>query len=370
MSKLAFIGKFDVESRYKDKGVSVAGAEVQKRIISELFKLEKEGEVLAFASQTGQSWPKGVFCIPSKSENGVTYLTTFNVPFIRDFFFALQCLFIFFKHKPVKIIQYNPFPISSLAIIFIKIIFRTRVMIIIQDVALGSGFNWIRQLQDKFSCSLIKYFDRVFPVSQKVATKFGVPANKVTLVKGAMEHNHPYSPEGYEFSNKQICNIVVAGYLSEYNGLKKLMDALPSLPIDLCFHVIGDGPLASDIEKISLIDNRLKFYGKQSKSFTTRIQSSADANVCLRYGKGLSEEYFFPSKFFSVNCFTGFVIVNDFYGIPEGYKKIGFLVDQDLSNLGQLISNLNDLRYITSLRQEYLFKNYNWESIVQDMICG
>jgi len=97
----------------------------------------------------------------------------------------------------------------------------------------------------------------------------------------------------------------------------------------------------------------------------------SDFNVCLRYAKGIDERFFFPSKFFSINCYPGFALVNEFYGLPEGFKSIGLLVDSDLENLPSLFEkNIDFLRGKTRERQDYLFSKYRWAAIFKGVLSG
>jgi|AntRauMinimDraft_4_1070384.scaffolds.fasta_scaffold00138_9 glycosyltransferase involved in cell wall biosynthesis len=365
---VVFFGKLDPTERYLDQGVSVAGCETQKKIVQELrLAVSNNSKIIAYASQTGRSWPFGPFIKRSLRKEGIRFLLTVNLPILREFIFGLQAIFLLFKTRPLYIVQYNIFPCLNISVSIYRAVSTSKSIVIVQDYAKGNGFNKIRVLSDYISGKSVKYYSKAIIVTKALGNELKVRKERLVIFPGAAEYTTPVKRTQFFSEEEDQINVVFAGALTKYNGVDKLVDNINKFPLKSKLHIFGDGPLKSLVLEYSNNNDSILFYGKKERSVVEAAISDADVNICLRYSIELDARFFFPSKFFSVNCFNGFVLVNDFPSLPEKYREIGAVFKGDFENLSELLTR-EDLSSITKRRQELIFSNYQWSSLFSNLL--
>ena len=261
----------------------------------------------------------------------------------------------------------------NLAVLFASFLLGFKKIIIIQDYRVGNDFKFSAKFHDKVSGLFVKFYDFVLPVTDALATKLKVGKRKFSVFPGAMESSKPYQLKYNVERDRSKDSVIVlyAGALESYNGVDRLLDVWPSIKENVHLVIYGKGSLMREVEHYSQRFKNIHYKGFATKEEVHKKMLVSDFNVCLRYAKGIDERFFFPSKFFSINCYPGFALVNEFYGLPEGFKSIGLLVDSDLENLPSLFEkNIDFLRGKTRERQDYLFSKYRWAAIFKGVLSG
>ncbi|OEY65159.1 hypothetical protein BG841_00875 [Marinobacter sp. X15-166B] len=165
--------------------------------------------------------------------------------------------------------------------------------------------------------------------------------------------------------------IVFAGALEKHNGICKLLDAWKVIPDNYELIVYGKGGLKQYVAEIAQSLPNVTYRGYANKDVIHQEMMQSDFNVCFRFSDGIDERFFFPSKFFSVNCYPGFALVNNFSGLPREFQEVGFVINDDMSNIVEVLeSKVMDLKKKTVKRQEYLFGNYSWSKLFVNVFNG
>lgn len=367
--KVLFLGHFS-NSNCVQLGASIAGDTVQRKIVSSLESLSA-AEVLTISQPPAQAWPKGALLFPKSKDDYAIYPWLINVAFLRDFCFGLSCFFYIIKFKPDNIIQYNSYLFVNLFVLLASVFLKFRAIIIVQDYRVGGAFNALSQIHDKIAGLFVRFYGFVIPVTSALAKELRLCERQFLVFPGAVEHDNRMTPAPSTVvpSENSKLTVVFAGALEKHNGVDKLIRVWHSMPDNVHLVIYGKGSLERKVRSSSLSQQNVSYHGFASKDEIHDKMLSSDYNICFRFGNNIDERFFFPSKFFSVNCYTGFALVNDFYGLPDSYKELGFLVKEDFSNLPKLMNQENSiLSAVTKERQDLLFANYRWSVLLSEII--
>lgn len=365
-----FIGHF---SQLEDvrRGASAAGDSVQRKIIDSLRRLQ-DCKVSAISQRSSQAWPKGHFFLFHSEDRYATFPMILNVPLVRDFWFGVICFVYIFRHRPDRVVQYNSYFFVNVFVLLASVFSGHKSIAIVQDHRVGSSFKFSSRIHDKISSIFLRYFWRVVPVSEALSDCLGLSSQKSFVFPGAMEHEAPIKGKITAQTgvlSTEIFTVLYAGALEKHNGIDKLVDFWPSVPENFHLVIYGRGSLEKYVIDASLVSPNVCFRGFASKDDIHFQMISSDFNICFRFGDGIDERFFFPSKFFSVNCYPGFSLVNDFHGVPSCYSSMGSIIYNDLSNLVDVLtSDRNTLSRITDSRQRYLFDEYNWTKFLAKVV--
>jgi hypothetical protein len=161
---------------------------------------------------------------------------------------------------------------------------------------------------------------------------------------------------------------VYAGKLERYNGVDRLVRAWTEQKICRYLHVFGKGCLEGFLREQSINNKYIVFHGQRDESEVITWQSRARWN--LRYSDGINQDYFFPSKFFNICAADGLIIVNDFNGIPFELRETIAFVDDELSELSEIVgeSHKIDASEASRQRRRILEKNHTWRSCINRII--
>ncbi|WP_127347772.1 hypothetical protein [Pseudidiomarina mangrovi] len=360
---ILYLGYLSPDLSKGKNGTSIAGNYVQRRIISALKCLGSS--VQGFVCYSGRKSGRLFEYKKALQEKDILFAPTLQVPLLRDLFYGLLCTFRIIKKRPNLIVLYNLYFFSNVLVLILSKFFRIKTILIVQDFSVGNSFKIQKRLHDHLAAFNVKYFSCVISVSQHMARYFNVPGNKSLVFQGELEPLKQVKKT--EQARKSAVKIILAGALEKHNGVDVFIDNLQRIKFNFQAEIYGDGNLRDYVVEKCSRDSRINYMGTVSKKELDYLQREADFNCCFRFSIGLAERFFFPSKFFSVNSFPGFVLVNGFAGLPKEYLDIGFIVENDFSNLSWLISNAHSLSWVTTKRQSAL-KAYTWESILREAL--
>lgn len=214
---------------------------------------------------------------------------------------------------------------------------------------------------------LVRWFDLVAPVTAALAKELKVNANKVYVLPGAMEHTAPLVRR--RSCRRDMVKVLYAGALERHNGVDKLIKAWKDVPPRFHLFIYGKGSLEKEVTQACKEANNISYMGLASKNKIHTEMLSSDFNVCFRFSSGIDERFFFPSKFFSINCYPGFSLINNFHGVPEKYRELGGLVDNDLNNLACILNKADTyLDNKTAERQGFLYSRYQWSIVLREIL--
>lgn len=339
--KTFFIGAFNDINAQLFLG-SVAGAKVQSEIIDALSC--DESEVEAFIMPEVPSWPKGDLYVRASRNESCLFLPLLNIVFFKIPFFFLQVMFLFFWKRPGRIIFYNSSISGCLCSLLLKI-FQCQTILILQDVKLPVFFKWSVFFRPKRFLNLIyakllsRSYNYYVPITEDCVVDLGLPSERSVVFPGAVLTSKILRRN--IFSDCELRDYgVFAGALEYYNGIDLLVENWP-LPNSSKYklHVFGSGSLANFVVKCAGYNGNIIFHGFKSPSVVDNYLSHSRFNFCLRYSKGIDQSYFYPSKFFELLLLPGALVCNYFSNIPVKLRGFIEFVDDDLSNLLDMMEN-------------------------------
>lgn len=367
--KILFLGHFS-NSNSVHSGASAAGDVVQRKIVRSLEGISN-AEVRSISQPTAQSWPKGKFFFVKSRDSYSVFPGLVNVAFLRDFLFGFSCFCHIIRFKPDNVIQYNSYLFVNVFVLLASMFLKFRKVMIIQDYRSGPQFKLISRLHDKIAGTLVRFYSFSVPVTEALARELKLQKCRFAIFPGAMEFDGSFNGERDlgQVSEVGGLTLVYAGALEKHNGVDKLIRIWKSMPENHKLMIFGKGSLEGKVVVADREMVNITYCGFASKDYVHERMVSADFNICFRFGDGIDERFFFPSKFFSVNCYPGFALINDFYGLPDGFRELGYLMKDDLSNLSEIINlDRSVLNEQTKKRQEYLYSNYRWPVFLREIL--
>ncbi|MBS1158788.1 MAG: glycosyl transferase group 1 [Proteobacteria bacterium] len=169
---------------------------------------------------------------------------------------------------------------------------------------------------------------------------------------------------------------LVAGTLNDENGIGLVIDYLNSVHDDFFeFHFYGDGVFVQKIKDLALVDKRVRYFGRVTKSLLNQRISAADFLVNLRDPNGVSSAYSFPSKLIDFMGAGVPVLSNFFPGLEKEYLDCMCVVDEfSVKEFSVAVNRAvkmspSDRVALGISARELIKKNNNWEKIVDDFVC-
>lgn len=370
--KVFFVGAFNSGGLLKSEG-SFAGAKVQLEIIQCLRNLYPE--VDAFAMQEVQTWPFNKLLIRNSEFNNVIFPTLINLKFFKSFVYALQVLVFALRNKPEVVFQYNSsFSLNLLS--YVLNMLGVKTVLVLQDINCKPNILWLSFLRpvkifEIFGLKLAKVaFDIIVPVSDAIISEFSFEnCNTIVWPGGVIDEVNPSLVSLDKPSDLTGCFAAVAGTLNEYNGVYLLARTWCDQNIPFVLHIFGDGVDGPKIKELSKQHSNIEYHGRTAPELVKKYLQMSTFNFCLRYSIGIDQRFFFPSKFFDIFAHPGAVLVNDFYGIPEKAKGEIYILNEDLSNLSHLVSEIiNECDRSNYINRVKLANNYfSWLTLFKEI---
>lgn len=325
---------------------SVAGNVVQRQIFDDLVANDQKSFFLSF--QPYPSWPKGPLIVKGIKDDKGYFVPYLNLYIIREIIFCLYI--IFFSIKVKNIFQYNSYFFQNLVLFLMQNIFLKKVVCIFQDYKSGDSFSLKDRIYDKLSSYFLKYFDCNIVVSDALAKELSL--KKYFVFQGALT----YVAKKNNINNESIVEeAIYAGALEKHNGIDILVKEWSNQCIQLPLNVYGRGGLYSELKKYE--SEFIKIHGFKNVEEVNNMMSHAKINFCLRYSRGINQNFFFPSKFFNLCAYPGYLIVNNFNNLPSDLSSSLIFVDDELTNLKKIVDSIE--LYDVEKRRTFI-KQYTW----------
>lgn len=359
--------------KFDPNASSSAGNQVQSEIILQIKRLWNSGNprVSVISLKQMRTWPIGPIFWCGYRDSTFWYPPFINIFIVKRLFFSLFMLINLLIQKPNIIIKYNISFLEILAISIYRIISRsTYVVAIIQDVPFMQSNKFsINNLFVRLSIAMVSQFEFIVPISERIVSEFSLPFEKCRVFIGGltrqgrdlMSRSDPIKSPPYA---------VFAGALESYNGIDILVEKWVSLGIALDLHIFGRGSQETSIKMIANTNKNIIFHGFKSEDEVSFYQMQSLINFCLRYSKGIDQNYFFPSKLFNIICAPGYVFLNDFSSLPTTLKDLCTIVNDDLSDLDEKIDALmlNGPGFnLQNLRKKWIHEYGSWNNVITDI---
>ncbi len=367
-AKIVFVTRLSESKISSGLAYSAAAQQVQKKILEELIVQYGSDNVECISVRPAQAWPKGIFYFSEVKIGPILYTHAMNLPIFRGLFSFFVLFTLLLKNTRKIQIFYNAYLSDVFVVLLQKLLgIDTKSCIIIQDIRLdGQNFTFRARIHDYLAMRFAKYFDLCVPISQQIVNDFGLDKERCIIFKGGITD----IGENLLPSLNSLERIAVfAGALEPYNGSLNLVNQWIQQGIEFPLHIFGKGSEEIAIRSLAGISECVFFHGFEPENEIIKWQKVALVNVCLRFGIGLNQKYFFPSKFFNIACAPGYVLVNNFFGIPEQVVNYLVVVDDNLSSLKSCLNELiedyestNGVR--NDIRRKLIVEQFTWKSCV------
>lgn len=360
MVKSLFIGQFSQGGI--TAASSAAGDIVQAQIIEEIEKLSITEESQFLCMAPNPCWPRGKIFHKGKKVAAGRFISYLNLPVIKNIVFSLQIFLTILKIKPDIITQYNSYLWENITLLFSRFLFGKKIVCIVQDIRVTGDFSFRAKLNDKLSCSLLKYFNFTIPVSEALARYLKLREESYLVFEGGVTS---FGFEAIKVKEYEEEYAVYAGALEKYNGVDRLIKVWNEFSIPLDLHIFGSGRLETEVKELSKHCNNIIYHGLVSQGEVLEWQKKSKYNFCFRYSDGLNQDFFFPSKFFNVSLCPGLLICNDFNGVPEITRNSPGYIGQDINNINKIVKlNSNEIRKSADFIRERIIIDYSWSRIL------
>lgn len=365
-----FIGCFNLDFSANPAN-SPAANQVQIEIFENICKTFGQSDVIASVNKPQRTWPYSQFIQRSQVVGKYKFQGFCNILFLKDIVIYFRHLLLAISFEPVVVFKYNITLFESIFLFFLKKILRLKVVVFIQDVSYQNRkSSFINRHLETLAIKISSSFDVLVPITKDFLNDFTLNEDKCLVFQGGLtSQSKILMSSKIDFdvvSNSK--HIVFAGALEEYNGIKDIVDYWFNNNVDFSLHIYGKGTFENYVKARAKKIEGIKYFGFASESVIISDQLSAYGNFCFRNSKGINEKYFFPSKFYNVLASPGKSLINDFHNIPEMVKKNCYVLEDDLTNLNEIIdghSREDDIRNYTA-RLDWLNVHADWSyAIVQ-----
>ena len=170
--------------------------------------------------------------------------------------------------------------------------------------------------------------------------------------------------------DKNKVKIIYLASLDKWKGILLAIDAFLSLPFseNLEFHIGGDGPLRSFVEKTVKINKNIKYYGIIKTDSLSEFYQQGDIFLYPSMGETFGLVVL-EAVYHGLFVLAGKNLKGNF----DDIEKKGFLEycnydkNEITVSLQNAISNITNLRGMKTEMKNYVSENYGWENIVKEL---
>lgn len=369
--KVCFVGSFNLEFNLTNTADSPAGNQVQIKIIEELIQYYGRDSVCTLSINPHRSWPFGPLYVQSQSQFNNKPFVYLNISVIKTILFSYRLFKYLYKDNVDIVFKYNisfPEAIALRAIKWLKK--NVFICIILQDINYPQyGLKIVPGLFECWAVRLCSGFDFIVPITSATIKDFKLPESRSVVFNGGISRQTESIITLTKFRNEELPKedfAVFAGALEQYNGIDMLIEEWIRSKIPIKLHIFGKGSLSNTIATAASGSDTIIYHGFVSEEEVSRWHVLANYNICLRYPKGIVENYFFPSKFFNIVAAPGSVVTNYFTNFPESLMPFCSIVRHDLLNLHLILENRNFAMENNNYneRLKWLDIHCQWSSVV------
>lgn len=371
--KVYFVGAYNQEFNVANIADSPAANQVQSKIIEELTNVYGADSCCTLSFNPQRSWPYGPLVVRSKSQKNGISLGYLNISVLKTMLFSFRLFRCLYKSDVDMVVKYN-ISFSEALVLRILKYFKKNIFIciIIQDVNYPQrGLKMVHGLFEWCAVRLCGGFDFTVPITTSIINDFKLPMSKALVFNGGITRQTEAIIKLSSLRQQDLPKedfAVFAGALESYNGIDLLIEEWINSKIPIKLHIFGKGSLSAIVSSAASETDSIVYHGFVSEEEVNRWQILSSFNLCLRFSKGISANYFFPSKFFNIVAAQGSVITNNFTNFPESLKPLCSIVNDDLGNLSSILKNRNIEEEINNYHQRLMWLDIHcqWSSVVDE----
>lgn len=360
-------------------GISIAGNKMQLNVLKTLATYEDvDLQIITIYPIAGYPRDKNLYIKKEEiaiSENlHATRIGFLNIPIIKQvwqvFSVYSQVNKMMKNNKDAVILSFNLFPQVGLPLIWLKNKYGCETISLLADLPIDDKVDrkgisvQFRKLFDWLTISAIKKCDSFIVLNKHAAEKYALGKKYIVVEGGVDLKEYDVTNDITETSMK---NIVYSGALSEYSGIKNLVDMMEYLKqTDIELHIYGTGFLQDYIRERSAINEKIKYFGRVSNDEMKKIQSEAWllANPRPTYDK--IAQVTFPSKMFEYMMSGTPVISTRLNGLSNEYLENLIIFDGEtpkemaITIKRVLLESETYLSRKAESARQFISENKNW----------
>ena len=380
--KIMFLGSVVTPELAENlSGTSIAGNKMQYCVLRELGKYT-DIDISVVTVKSRASFPGDKVVFEKRDTinlgSGVNaYCASYcNIPLIKQIWHTLSI-----KHEAEKCIKregtpdvimaFNLFPQTGTPLLTIGEKYHIPVVSLladlpIDDAAKRSKFmsGW-RKVFDRITANNIAKCNNIIALNQNAVDIYNPNANSI-IVDGGIDINEYTAVNEVISPNRK--NIVYAGSLVKYNGIKALINMMDLIDdAEISLDIYGDGDLREFVEKESQRTERINYHGRVSSDKLNSIYQNAWLLINPRPVSDPISQVTFPSKMFEYLISGTPVLSTRLSGFSKEYESVMFFAENDsaegLAKSVNYISSLtqHDLNDKAKKAQEFVLSNKTWE---------
>lgn len=377
MRNILVLVELSYEFNKSNKAHSSAGNQVQDEIIQELSKnTEDKVQVIGISHDPFPLWPKGPPFIKRKKNGNIIFPSYINIPIIKSLFFIFHYAYFSYILKPKLIVKYNTSLTEALVLKIIRFFGNVKLAIIIQDIVLPQNKDTLsrfKHLCNHLAVKICRNFDVLIPITNEIAKNYKFPSIKTIVFKGGVtRQTREILKAGQDNSYEELLDrAIFAGALEPYNGIDWLVKLWTDEKATKPLYVFGDGSLRYLLEEMHRTSNgKIIYMGVCDERTVSEFICNSKINICLRFSKGIKEEYFFPSKFINLCAAPGVLICNSFKNFPRDLVNHCSIINENLQECMIKIDNTSIQTHSLNhfKRIEWLQTHANWGIVIKEIL--
>jgi glycosyltransferase involved in cell wall biosynthesis len=297
-----------------------------------------------------------------------------NLPVIKQLVIPITTYFRakkLIKNKNDVLFLYDMYPNQGIPMSMLRKKVKDNTLCLLADLSVGQVAKTkgvkklLRVLYENSTLSNMKKCKNYIALNENAMKKY-VPESRYIIVDGGIEPSEFAEKEHFWAEDEK--NVIYTGALVDYSGIMNLITAMDLIEDkSIVLDIYGDGPLKSEIERISAENKRICYHGRVDNKTAIKAQQSAWLLANPRPTQSEIAMVTFPSKIFEYLMSERPVMTTRLNGFSKDYDDILYWIDGETpKDIAECINKINKETNDTLLKRaklakEYLLKNKTWE---------
>lgn len=375
---ILYIGQVvNLDDQNKFSGCSVAGNKMQHNILSNLVDNDSISlnfitvlPVAAFPKDKHLYYTKQrVHLVKGLEGTAVSFI---NLPFIKQFC-QIMNTYKLAKSKMDKdtvVLTYNMYPQIGLPAKWLKKKYGCKIISVIADLPIDDSAGHRSGIGEKVSDVFnsitknnIRECDGIIALNKNAVDKYA-PNTPYVIVEGGVNlEEYPKDP----ITQVDSKCLVYSGALTDYSGVKQLVDAMDFVQSDVTLEIYGGGYLEEYIKQKSLQNKKVVFKGSVDNKTMLEIQRNSYILVNPRPTDDPISQVTFPSKMFEYMMSGRPVLTTRLNGLSEEYlEHLFFIEDESPKGIAAAINEMigygdDKLGSVAKGARSFIEREKNWK---------
>lgn len=365
----------------KYSGISIAGNKMQLNILKRLYDNQDILlDVITIPPISGFPHDNKIFVetkkVPLFKNNFALEIGFINLPVIKQVWqtisMYIQAKKLINENKDTLLFSFNLFPQIGLPFTWLKKKYKLKNLCLLADLPIDDNYNrsglskLLRLCFDKLTLDSIRECDNFIVLNKYVENSY-ISGKRHIVIEGGVDLSEYVINEIPNLREKK--NILYSGSLSEYSGIKSIVDAFDLIEnSDVELHIYGSGTLKEYIEEKSKLNPKVKYFGVVSNTDIKILQSNAWILVNPRPANDPISKVTFPSKIFEYMMSGTPILSTKLNGLSEDYLRNMFIIeDENPKHIAGRIEQLskmdsNQMKTKAESARDFVITKKNWDN--------